>query len=512
MPAMRICGSTVRLFAFCALAFAHVSAQAQFLPAKPDSVASAVLGQKRAIEVFLPQESAKDPAQRYETIYVLDGDWNAQLVVNTVAFLRQVGRMPTVIVVSVPNFFDERGANSRDVNFLPILVDGKPKPASAPDFLAFLKTELVPYVDRHYPANGTNLLHGHSYGGIFAFYALVREPALFDGYLIVDPALHWNHHALDGTIEDGLPGLPTKGKTVYIAARSGRAYEGMGISTIEPVFKNKAPAGLHWSLKAYADETHDSVKLKGTYDALKYAYQGYAADQVELVPTAGIVLKGKPVYLFADGDRHDLRYTLDGSVPDESSPVLEGPIAVSDPQKTKVKLVSNRGVFDRDVPHGLKFGKALAPTTAVRREKSDAWSYLYYPAEAWPNLRRAKPFAAGEAEQALDFSAAGRDSFAGSVERSFEVSAEGYYVFAVVSPEKVRLSVSGVQVIDNDGAHGHRQQAFVAPLRAGTYSLRAEFLHAVKTTDVHLFVFRCKDGDAEWWKNELFHLNGEAKR
>jgi predicted alpha/beta superfamily hydrolase len=144
-----------------------------------------VLGQKRAIEVFLPQESAKDAAQRYETIYVLDGDWNSKIVVDVVTFMRQVGFMPPVIIVSVPNFFDEKGINSRDHDLTPTVVADQPRSGGAATFLSFLKTELVPHVNQSYPANGTNLIHGHSFGGLFLIYALLNEPALFDGYLIL---------------------------------------------------------------------------------------------------------------------------------------------------------------------------------------------------------------------------------------------------------------------------------------------------------------------------------------
>jgi predicted alpha/beta superfamily hydrolase len=88
-----------------------------FLDAKSDAIDSPLLQQKRQIEVYLPSESAKEPGGRYETLYVLDGDWNTRLVVQIVEFMRQVGAMPPIIVVSVPNFFDAHGINSGDHDF-----------------------------------------------------------------------------------------------------------------------------------------------------------------------------------------------------------------------------------------------------------------------------------------------------------------------------------------------------------------------------------------------------------
>ena len=151
---MRVADFVVRLLALAAT-FAACTVQAQWLPAKADSFHSEVLGQQRAIEVYLPQESAKDATQRYETIYVLDGDWNTKIVVDVVTFMRQVGIMPSVIVVSVPNFFDDKGINSRDHDLTPTVVADQPRSGGSAAFLSFLKTELIPYINQHYPANGT---------------------------------------------------------------------------------------------------------------------------------------------------------------------------------------------------------------------------------------------------------------------------------------------------------------------------------------------------------------------
>lgn len=501
-----------RFLAIFALAFANAVGHAQWLPAKPDSVDSAILGQKRTIEVYLPQEAEKDPAQRYETIYVLDGDWNTQIVLETVTFMRRVGRMPPVILVSVPNFIDEQGANSRDNNFLPDLVDGKPKPGSAPDFLAFLKTELIPHVEKRYPANGTRVLHGHSYGGVFAFYAWLHEPALFDGYVVLDPAMWWwKEHELNPTLETRLPTLPTRGKAVYIGSRAGKAFEYMGMSTIEPILKSKAPADLHWTLTAYQDESHDSLKLKGTYDALKYVYEGYTTDAIELAPSNGTMLKDKPLYVTVN-ESPELRYTTDGSMPNASSPKFEGWVAISDPQKTTVKLVSNRGVFDRIIPLHVKFGKVLPPARAAAGAHDDGWRYAYYAAEAWSNVKRAKPFLSDTTAQDLDFAAAQRDSFIGVVERRVEIPADGYYFFGVNSPDKARVWVAGTRLVDENTPHGSRQLGTVVPLRKGLYPIRVEFQRASKSTDVGFIVLPWNDDAPKGWNNALFKFGSTAKK
>jgi predicted alpha/beta superfamily hydrolase len=497
----------VRLLVFCVFLVAWTSAQAQFLTAKQESLYSNILKQNRPVEVYLPKESEKDSAQRYETLYVLDGDWNTQIVVNVVTFMRQVGLIPPVIVVSVPNVIDEHGVNSRDHDLTPTVVADEQHSGGAADFLVFLKTELVPHIDEHYPTNHIHLVHGHSYGGLFLMYALMHEPALFDGYLILDPAMHWDKHALDAVIEEKLAGTPTKGKAIYMAARSGRAFEYMGASTIEPIFQRKASPDLHWQIMAYPDESHDSLKLKGTYDALKFAYQGYSAEPIALFPTGGIVIKGKPVFLVPGSDRDlvDLHYSTDGTEPTAASPKAAGPIAVSDPERTQIKLLSNRGIFDRLIPHGLTSGTVWPPSRTANG-RTDTWHVALYPAEAWANIKHSKAFKTFDTDK-NDFDGAGRDALAGTVERNLDIPVEGYYVFGVESSNKVRLSVAGRRLIDNDGARGHSKQAFILPLQLGVYRMRVEFQRAANTGDIDIAVFQCKDDQPEWWKNRLFNLS-----
>lgn len=504
---MRTGSLQARLLVSCVFLVAWTSAQAQLLTATQESVYSNVLKQNRSVDVYLPKESEKDAAQRYETLYVLDGDWNTQNVVNIITFMRQIGLIPPVIVVSVPNVIDENRVNSRDHDLTPTVVADQRRSGGAADFLSFLKTELVPYIDQHYPTNHVHLIHGHSYGGLFLMYALLHEPALFDGYLILDPAMWWDKHALDATIDETLAGVPTKGKAIFIGTRSGRAFEGMGVSTVEPIFQRKASPDLHWQITRYPDESHDSLKLKGTYDALKFAYHGYTAEPIVLFPTGGIVIKGKPVYMVVDGnaDLYDLHYSTDGSEPTAASPSVEGPLAVSDPENTQIKLLSTRGIFDRAISHGLKSGTMLPPSP--REKNTDTWHVSFYPAEAWRNFRRSKAFKTFNTDKELGFADAGRDTFAGTVERNLDIPVEGYYVFGVQSSNKARLSVAGWQLIDNDGASGPSKQAFVAPLQRGVYHVRLEFQRTAKVSDVDMVVFQCKGGDPEWWKNELFKVS-----
>jgi predicted alpha/beta superfamily hydrolase len=492
-----------RLGVACALLCFASLAHAEFLGAKTESIASRLLHQNRAIEVYLPEESTRQPTARFETLYVLDGDWNTKIVTEIVNFMRQLGMIPPVIVVSVPNYFDSHGINSRDRDLTPSAVDDEPRSGGAREFLAFLKEELIPLVDLHYPTNGIHLIHGHSYGGLFLMYVLENEPQLFDGYLVLDPALRWDHNAFKAGLRDRIAAIPTRGKAVYVAGRAGAGAKDMGLDDLEPILKAGLPSALHWRMTLYEDETHDSLKLKATYDALKFAYDGYTQDPVDVGPADGIMLKDRPIRLVVDGRRINVHYTTDGSEPSDKSPRLdEGGITVSDPGKTRLKLISTRGVFDRELPVNLRFGVPLAPTRDHRLAGNGKdWRYALYQQETWPNLRSkaaVRPVREGNTVKDLSLKGLGLVRVAGRLDRNLVVPADGYFIF-VVRASRARLRLGGTMLITNDVQDDQRWRSFIAPLRQGTYPLSVDFVTASGNPSLYLAVYRCVDDQPEWW-------------
>lgn len=64
----------------------------------------------------------------------------------------------------------------------------------ASGFLAFIKNELLPYLDTHYRTDpGHRMFSGYSFGGLFGCYVLFHDPELFDMYLLGSPSLHYGN-------------------------------------------------------------------------------------------------------------------------------------------------------------------------------------------------------------------------------------------------------------------------------------------------------------------------------
>lgn len=470
------------------------TAKAELLPAHADALDSIQLHQKRAIGVFLPKDHEKEPARRYETIYVLDGDWNAKLVVQTVDFLQATGWMPPVIVVSVPNFFDDKGINSRDRDLTPSLQPNEPRSGGAVQFMAFLKSELIPYVDQHYPGNGVNLVHGHSYGGLFLNYVIATDPTIFDGYLILDPAMWWGNKEVPKLLAEKLPSTPTQGKGIFIAGRAGSAFKGMGVDSLQPAYES-APRALHRQIAAYPNETHDSMKFKGTYDGLRYLYRGYSQDTLSIGPDDGIVDPSLPLPLEAETDRFDIHYTTDGSIPTPDAPLMNQSLAVTDPASLHLKSIATRSAYDADLALHLKTGTMWKPARAAKADEKSAFRYRLYAPGQWPHFRAA-PTKSGNTDDG-DLRKMASDDFAGIVDNDYVIPEDGYYIFVLRASHPARLALDGKRIIERADVDPRSHRTFIAPLRAGVHKVRCEFVYR-KGDAFDFHVFHYKDGT---WDN-----------
>ena len=84
-----------------------------------DSLYSNILKEQRPIKVILPKKYNPGLTDRFDVLYVLDGEWNTSLAEKVYEFLEYAKFIPTnLIIVSVPNYY-KNGINMRDRDFTP---------------------------------------------------------------------------------------------------------------------------------------------------------------------------------------------------------------------------------------------------------------------------------------------------------------------------------------------------------------------------------------------------------
>ncbi|MCA1733003.1 MAG: hypothetical protein LC732_05305, partial [Acidobacteria bacterium] len=263
------------LFVVLLLAF-PLSAQVPAEVADRRTIVSEVLGEPRAFWVRVPDHYDRTTA-RYPVLILTDGDQQMQQTVSTVGFLEHHGRIPELLVIGITNSNRARDLTPSTASMT--RWDGievpYPNSGGADLFLAFIETELIPWVDANYRTEPFRILAGHSFGGLFAVHAFVAKPSLFRGVIAASPILQWDDDLVVRkavTLFDETKELPA---TVHLTM--GREDETLvaSVRRFQELAKTKSPEGLRVSVTFMKDEDHGSVALRSYYDGLRRIFAAW---------------------------------------------------------------------------------------------------------------------------------------------------------------------------------------------------------------------------------------------
>lgn len=460
------------------------SSYAQPLPGKRDSIFSTVLKENRIIQVYLPQNYKPDSTSTYDVVYLLDGEKNIAFLSQIQQFAIQENFLPPFIIVGIFN-------TDRTRDLTVTSVKSHRRSGGAANFLSFLKTELIPYVSKTYPTKGENILHGHSFGGLFAMYAMFSEPQLFSSYIVADPSFWWDNDYSRNLAAEKLHTLAGLNKTVFITGLE-EDMDDMGITVMDSVLKAKAPKDMLFKVVAYDDETHGSVKLKSVYDGLKLIYQGYRTrnESIDFHPMNGLILKDKPYTIYNYRRFPDMRFTIDGTVPVLSSAKLEYENTFTGPINLNMKSISRKGKYDKTAGGKFTLGDAPSQLKKSANLVPGGISYSYYEGQ-WtrvPDFRKLKPVHTGIADKDFDFSKLpSKTNFACLFEGAIEIKQQGYYTFFLSSDDGSKLFLGNKLLVDNDEVRIQRSsKSYMVPLKAGFYPIRLEYFQKGGGADVRL--------------------------
>ena len=442
-----------------------------------DSIFSKALNEQRKIKIRLPEEYKPGSTAKYDVVYMIDGEWNFDNFSFIYKFAKDEKFLPPLIFVALPNTYGSEG-NMRDRDFLPEKMVGNSKAGGADNFLAFLKNEVIPYIDKKLPTSGENSLFGHSYGGVFAMYALLKEPGLFANYYSSDPAFHWNNRRMIEIARETFKKTSTLNKTLWINGIE-ETYRGMCIDQMDSVLKAFAPKGLRWKITYYPNETHNSVRLKGVYDGLKYTYSGFNVGNLVFHPMNGSLLEGKPTRVFLAGNYPDAHYTTDGKEPDTTSKRALPMFEITGPAKLTVKSFSENKKYGSSATGNFELTKVWPSIPNAKGLKLGGVKYAYYEGkwETLPDFSKLKPIKTGIADSTFSLiKLPSKSNFACVFEGYLKIEEDGYYIFGLSSDDGTKFSINGREILNNDGVHDNSiLKSYVAPLQKGFYPVRLAY-------------------------------------
>lgn len=149
---------------------------------------SAAVGRGFHVHVRLPDGYNPDAPVRHPVVYLLDGDSLFPILAANHLFLTYDDALPEAIIVGIAYGGFDPSVNRRSYDFSAPAADARDGEGGADRFLAFLRDELLPEVERRYGADpARRVLFGQSRGGYFVLYSAFVAPDLFWGRIASNP-------------------------------------------------------------------------------------------------------------------------------------------------------------------------------------------------------------------------------------------------------------------------------------------------------------------------------------
>lgn len=144
--------------------------------------------------------------KKYPVAYMLDAYSSFGIVMQSAKLLAFNKELPDLIIVGISSEGGSKEFNyNRGRDYTPTTLTQNNQPGNrdvmlpasggADKFLSFITNELIPFVESRYNViSGDRTLMGHSLGGLFVTYSLLKNPDTFQRYIMISPALFWDNN------------------------------------------------------------------------------------------------------------------------------------------------------------------------------------------------------------------------------------------------------------------------------------------------------------------------------
>jgi predicted alpha/beta superfamily hydrolase len=158
-------------------------------------IRSTATGRNYDIYIRLPDAYAQNRSKKYPVLYSLDAQWDFKMLDSIYSGLLYDGFIPEIIIVGITYSGDNADYGAlRSMDYTPVHDAFIPGSGDAPKFLAFIKEELVPFVDANYHTDTSRkYLLGSSFGGTFTLYAMFTDPTFFSRYIASSPVVTYGN-------------------------------------------------------------------------------------------------------------------------------------------------------------------------------------------------------------------------------------------------------------------------------------------------------------------------------
>ncbi|VUD41644.1 Ferri-bacillibactin esterase BesA [Thalassocella blandensis] len=162
------------------------------------------------ISIALP-ENYRANETKYNVLYAVDANMEFGTLVETARNLRAMWMIEDLVIVGIgynvkggwnnvmpqrsldlTPTVDQNWLNERNTHNLHHQLPEYMGTGGAEAFLSFISKELIPHIEKNYRVKQEGrALFGHSFGGLFATYALLQDTPVFERFIIGSPSLWW---------------------------------------------------------------------------------------------------------------------------------------------------------------------------------------------------------------------------------------------------------------------------------------------------------------------------------
>jgi predicted alpha/beta superfamily hydrolase len=217
---------------------------------------STYLEQERSFQIHLPDSYSKNK-NTYPVLYILDGNWHFTNAVAIQKSLRagELDNLPEMIVVGI----NTKNPLRRELFW-----------SKRKDFHAFMKEELISFVDKNFRTSKERILFGWEMGAYFTTYALLAEEQLFAGGITTNAALE-DSVLINSWVDENLK----EQRYLYIANSTRDIYSIHEAKSLENILLEKKAEKLTWKLELFNSEVHETLAYTALYKGLRFYYEKF---------------------------------------------------------------------------------------------------------------------------------------------------------------------------------------------------------------------------------------------
>lgn len=237
---------------------------AAFLPDVSTSVMkSSATGRAYQVSVALPSGYSRQHAA-YPVLYAADANVEFGTLVESA---RVFAEIPDLVIVGIGYETPTQGFvwGPRAVDLTPAPDESKPGTAGgAPEFLRFIREDLVPSIEKNYNVSQDRAWFGHSFGGLFGAYVLFNNDGLFRRFVIGSPSF-WQASKVIADAEKSFAatGKPLPARVFFSVGMLEGPNTGPGmvgdLKAFIALLDQRHYKGLEYQVHYFDDESHLSV-------------------------------------------------------------------------------------------------------------------------------------------------------------------------------------------------------------------------------------------------------------